>query len=262
LEFGVNVINLKRFRKEILELACEMREGHIPSAFSILEIISVLYFDILDVDAIKQQSENRDRLILSKGHGSLALYVILRECGLVTRTELENFCKFRGPLGGHPHRSVKNGIEASTGSLGHGFPIAVGLAISLRQRSSKARIIALVGDGECNEGSIWEAALLAKHHSLTNLMCVVDFNHSGDRALSLGDLFQKFEAFGFNVKNVNGHDTDELRTVLGSHDLNRPTAVIANTVKGFGIKSMENNPAWHHAFPTQLELQQLLTELN
>jgi len=259
----VTAINLNQIRKSILEVSARAREGHIPSAFSILEILNVLYSDVMDINGIRSCSPDRDRFILSKGHGSLALYFILRELDLITAQDINAFCSYAGLLGGHPHRSPIHGIEASTGSLGHGFPIAVGLAMSLRDRQSPARVYCLVGDGECNEGAIWEASLLAAHHRLSNLMCIVDFNHSGDRAVELGSLTQKFGAFGFEVLEVDGHDSLMLRGALAHRDANRPLAVVANTVKGFGLRPMENNPAWHHAFPTDNQINdfiQLLSE--
>lgn len=255
-------MNLKLIRKEILGISSAAREGHIPSAFSILEIVSVLYSNILDVEGIRNGSPERDRFILSKGHGCLALYYILREIGLISGSDLASFCRFDGSLGGHPKRSIVHGIEASTGSLGHGLPIAVGLATSLKQRSSRARVYALIGDGECNEGSVWEAALLASHYELTNLMCIVDYNHSGDRALLLGDLGKKFESFGFTVLDVDGHEINELEIALSHVDQTNPVAVIAHTTKGYGLKTMENNPAWHHASPDDEQLRAFMIELS
>lgn len=249
-------------RARILELASQAHEGHIPSAFSILEILTVLYREILDVSAIRRSLPDRDRFILSKGHGSLALYVVLEECGLIDRAELDGFCRFNSYFGGHPHRSVTRGVEASTGSLGHGFPLAVGLALSLRQRKSPARVFVLVGDGECNEGSIWEAALLSNHHQLSNLVAIVDFNRSGDRAVSVDDLRDKFESFGFSTIEVDGHDMRILSESFRSlNHSDKPKMIIAHTVKGFGIREMENNPAWHHAFPTNIQMTKFLEEL-
>lgn len=260
-----HVLNRSHVRKRILELACRVREGHIPSAFSIVEILSVLYQEVLDLTAIKAKSPDRDYFILSKGHGSLALYAMLEEVGLLDDQELENFCGFESELGGHPHRSISRGIEASTGSLGHGFPLGVGLAISLSQRKSPSRVFVLVGDGECNEGAIWEAALLASHHRVTNLTLIVDYNHSGDRAVTLDSLRYKFESFGFQTTEVDGHDLKELqKTFLApkSDASDQPKAIIAHTIKGCGVKEMENNPAWHHAFPDERQLKMFLEELD
>jgi len=254
--------DLQLIRKAILEISIESGEGHIPSAFSILEIVSVLYSSILNVEEICKGSTERDRFILSKGHGCLALYFILGEVGLIRRSDLASFCSFDGLLGGHPKRSIVHGIEASTGSLGHGLAIAVGLATSLKRRSSRARVYSLIGDGECNEGSVWEAALLASHNKLTNLMCIVDYNHSGDRALLLGDLGKKFDSFGFTVIDVDGHDINKLEIALSHVDQTNPVAVIAHTIKGRGLKMMENNPAWHHASPNLEQLRDFLTELS
>lgn len=257
----MSAVDLNRIRRGILKLSGRVREGHIPSAFSILEILSVLYSDVMDVDAIRRGSLDRDRFILSKGHGSLALYFILREFDLLSDQDIDTFCSFSGLLGGHPHRSPFHGIEASTGSLGHGFPIAVGLAMSLKYRESPARVYSLVGDGECNEGSIWEAALLAAHHRLSNLVCIVDSNHSGDRAVGLSSISQKFRSFDFDVLEVDGHDLPMLKNAFTHRSLDKPLAVIANTIKGHGLKPMENNPAWHHAFPTEDQISEFVSML-
>ena len=255
-------MNLGAMRREIVKSATLANEGHIPSALSILEIVATFYSDIMNVELIRENSPDRDRFILSKGHGSLALYSVLAEVGLMDPAELARFCSLEGILGGHPDRCKVPCVEASTGSLGHGLPMATGLAMSLKRRSSSARVYVLVGDGECNEGSIWEATMLASHMRLANLLCVVDYNHSGDRALELGDLVKKFEAFGWSSVAINGHDQLELATALKKVEHERPVAVIANTIKGYGLKEMENNPAWHHAAPSAEQLTNFIIELD
>ena len=239
-------------KRSILIIATNAREGHIPSAFSVLDILWVLYDRILKAG---------DKFILSKGHGCLALYVVLAEKGFFPRSDLDTFCEFDSPLGGHPDMNKINGIEASTGSLGHGLPIAVGMAMAKKIKKESGNIYCLVGDGECNEGSIWESALIASHHGLTNLTCIVDYNHSTDRALRLDDLSKIFNAFGWRVYNIDGHDHLWLERMLSPTELPKPTAVIANTIKGNGIKRMENNPEWHHKQPTEGELKEMLQEL-
>ncbi|MEK7453013.1 MAG: transketolase [Patescibacteria group bacterium] len=253
---------MKNLKKIIVESVASAGEGHIASAFSILDILSVLYDKILKYDAKNPCNPSRDRFFLSKGHASLGLYVILAEKGFFPKGELAKFGKYDSILGGHPDRNKVPGVEASTGSLGHGFPIAVGTALGLKIQKNNARIFVLIGDGEANEGTIWESSLLAAHHNLTNITCIVDYNHSTDRALLVGDLVKKFEAFGWNTIAINGHDHEEILTALKARHETKPTAIIAETLKGNGVKIMENNPAWHHKVPNNDELALILEELS
>lgn len=246
---------LIELKKDILNAAMNAGEGHIPSAFSILDIVWVLYNKVMT---------KNDVFILSKGHGSLALYAVLAEKGYFPKSELLNFCKPNGILGGHPDRNKVPGVEASTGSLGHGLPIAVGRALAKKINKESGRIFCLIGDGEANEGSIWEACLLASHHNLTNLVLIVDFNHSTDRAIHLDredGLEIKFNAFGFYSYPIDGHDSEQLITLRrkGFHPIH-PLAVVANTVKGNGIERFKL-PEWHHRVPTKDEYAEILKEL-
>jgi transketolase len=174
---------------------------------------------------------------------------------------LRTFASASSHLGGHPGSRKVPGIEASTGSLGHGMPMAVGMALGLKIRDAEPRVICIVGDGECNEGAIWEAAMLAAHHQLGNLTCIVDFNHSGDRALTLGDLGAKFRSFGWDVVEIDGHNHFQIQEALLPSGGLVPRVVIANTIKGHGCAEMENNPAWHHKAPKAEELEAILTQL-
>ena len=250
-------------RRQIVLTAANAGTGHIPSALSILDILWVLYDQVLRYDPKDPRSDDRDRFILSKGHGALALYMVLVAKGFFPAAELERFDAYDGLLGGHADPSKVPGVEAPSGSLGHGLALGVGMALGMRIRNVNRRVYVLVGDGECNEGSIWESVLLAAHHRLDNLVCIVDHNHSGDRALVLGDLEAKFRAFGWIASTVNGHDQHQLyqamKVPIGG--LYRPTAIIAETVKGYGCKQMENNPAWHNRAPTRDELPAILKEL-
>lgn len=252
---------LKLLRQTIVSAAAHAGEGHIPSALSILDILWVLYAKVLRVDP-HTITEDRDRFVLSKGHASLALYAVLGFHEFFSLPELRQFGKFSSFLGGHPDSTRVPGVEASTGSLGHGFPLAVGLAMGLKMKKSGAQVFCLVGDGECNEGSIWEAAMLADHHQLSNLHLIVDFNHSTDRALRLGNLSKKFEAFGFDTQEVDGHDHRQILDALQKSHVSMPRAIVAHTIKGKGIKCMENNPAWHHKAPKLEELRELLGEIS
>ena len=200
-------------------------EKHDPSAHSTLEVLWVLYDRILHYDASNPSSEARDRFILSKGHGPLALYAILALKGFFPKSELEKFMQWDGILGGHPDRNLVPGVEASTGSLGHGFPMAIGVALGLKAKRLAARAYVLIGDGEANEGSIWEAALLAGNLGLANLTAILINNHSSTR--NLGDIAQKFEAFGWQAQVINGRDEDSIERALRAYAADRPSLVIA-----------------------------------
>jgi transketolase len=252
---------LRRLRETIVRAAANAREGHIASAFSILDILWVLYDRVLRFNPADPRGEERDRFVLSKGHASLALYAVLADKGFFPPETLLGFGGVDSPLGGHPDCRKVPGVEASTGSLGHGLPMAVGIALALRLKRSDRRVFALVGDGECNEGAIWEAALLASHHRLANLTCIVDYNHSTDRALLLGDVAAKFAAFGWSAEKINGHDHAEIERALTRPAGGLPAVVVAETIKGFGCKPMEGDPSWHHRAPTPAELPGILAEL-
>jgi transketolase len=250
---------MNKLIKKIVDIATLKKEGHIPSSLSILDIMYVLYNKVLDIEGIKENRIDRDRFILSKGHASLGLYVILDHFGLL-KDDLNTFCDINSKLGGHPTDKIF-GVESSTGSLGHGLPIGIGLALAYKIKKYKSKVYVLIGDGEANEGTIWESALLAKHHNLDNLCCIIDFNHSTDRAVDLGDLKNKFESFGWDAVEVDGHNHHELLEKLTNTPTNKPTCIIANTIKGKGISIIENNPEWHHKFPNEEEYQLIINNL-
>jgi transketolase len=238
---------MKDLIKRIIDLVYISKEGHIPSSLSILDILYVFY-----------EKNKKDQLILSKGHAAIGLYVILDHFKLL-KTDITKFCQFGSLLGGHPTHKLPN-IVASTGSLGHGLPIAIGMALGNKIKKIDSRIFVLIGDGESNEGTIWESALLASHHNLNNLCCIIDYNHSGDRALNLTDLKSKFEAFGWEVLEIDGHSHSEIKL---SFELipKKPLVIIANTIKGKGISIMENNPEWHHKIPNEVEYLNIIKNL-
>ena len=235
----------KKLISRIAELSVIGKEGHVPSALSILDIIWVIYNKIININLLKRRSRKRDFFILSKGHGCLAQYVVLEKKGIISKKDLNTFCKYKSNFGGHPDSNKIEGIECSTGSLGHGFPFAAGVAYGNKLLNIKSKVITLVGDGECNEGSIWETAMIASHHKLNNLICIVDKNKSSDRALKIDDLKSKFKSFGWLAVNIDGHSQKEIFKALNIKS-RKPLAIIANTVKGKGINFMENNPEWHH----------------
>jgi transketolase len=228
--------------------------GHLGSAFSAIEILRVLYDDVLRFDPQRPKWAKRDRCILSKGHGCLALYALLADKGYFPASELDKFCHFDGILGGHPDAGKVPGVEASTGALGHGPSIAVGMALAARLQSRDSRIFVITGDGEINEGSVWEAAMSAAKHRLDNLTVIVDYNKHQSYASTaevqdLEPLGDKWRSFGFAVREVDGHDVPALRRAFSALPLAsgvKPNAIIAHTVKGKGVSFAENNMAWHH----------------
>lgn len=203
-------------------------EKHDQSSHSTLDSLWVLYDRILHYDPKNPKSEDRDRFILSKGHGPVAFYAILAEKGFFPTSELKTFMSWDSILGSHPDRNLVPGAEASTGSLGHGFPMAVGTAMALRIKKSSRRVFVLIGDGECNEGSIWEAALLAGNEHLAHLTCIVINNHSSSQ--ELGDIGAKFAAFGWEATTINGRSHEQIYEALSHVDATRPTAIIAEVL--------------------------------
>lgn len=254
----------KYLRKLILDAFTSARRGHLGPAFSLVEILRVLYDDILNYDPKNPKWERRDRCILSKGHGCLALYAILADKGFFPKEELKKFCTLDGILGGHPEIKIP-GVEASTGSLGHGLPIGIGIALSAKIKKQNWRVFVVVGDGECNEGSIWESALIAAKHQLSNLVVIVDYNKFQSYGLieevsKLEPFKDKWESFGFSVKEANGHNVDELKECLKQipFNSNKPSILICHTIKGKGIDFMENDPTWHHKSSVSEDLIQKL----
>ncbi len=256
----------KDIRKTIVKILQAGKRGHIGSAFSLVEILRVLYDDILHYDPKNPSLPSRDRFILSKGHGCLALYTILAEKGFFPESELWKFCKSDGILGGHPEHGKVPGVEASTGSLGHGLPIGIGFAINAKYEKANYRTFVVIGDGESNEGSVWEAAMCASKHKLDNLTVLVDYNKQQSydttfQVLNLEPFAEKWKSFGFGVKEVNGHNVNELREVLTSLPIepHKPNTIICHTVKGKGVDFVEHNLDWHHKSKvTEEEINSLL----
>jgi len=247
-------------RRTIIDVVYRGKDGHIPSAFSIVDIVALLYREYLKVDPHHPQDPSRDYFILSKGHGCVALYVVLAERGFLSQHDLDTFCTSGGILGEHPDCTKVPGVEASTGSLGHGFPFAVGLALGLRILSMTNRIFVLVGDGECHEGTVWEAAHVANNLQLGNLCVIVDWNGSAAQLMPRDDLPAKWRAFGWEARVADGHSEPELRAAFDRivfQPTGSPTVVIAKTVKGKGVPMLEGHGVWHHRIPTAAERQQM-----
>lgn len=226
--------------------------GHVGPALSLIEILRVLYDEVLEFNVADPTWYLRDRCILSKGHGCLALYALLADKGFFSKTELDHFCEFDSILGGHPEPKTP-GVEMASGSLGHGLAVGVGMALAARMQQRSNRVFVIMGDGEINEGSVWESAMSAAKHQLSNLTVIIDYNKMQsygptEEVLNLEPLADKWCAFGFAVQEVNGHDIEVLRKTLQGSDLNgaKPRAIICHTVKGKGLKLAEHNAAWHH----------------
>ena len=243
----------KALRWTVVDAMVAAGRGHLGPAMSLVEILRVLYDDILAVRPEDPGWAERDRCILSKGHGCLALYALLADKGFFPEAELKTFCAFDSILGGHPEHGMIPGVEASTGALGHGLSIGLGMALAQRMKKRTNRVFVIMGDGEINEGSVWEAALSAGKHKVSNLTALIDYNKLQsygpvDNVQPLEPLADKWRAFGFAVAEVNGHDVHALRTVLSRLPLedDKPSVVICHTVKGKGIPNAEDNPTWHH----------------
>lgn len=227
--------------------------GHIGSSMSLVEILRVLYDDVMRYRPSEPNWPDRDRLILSKGHGCLALYALLADKGFIPVETLDTFCRRDSILGGHPEAGKVPGVEASTGSLGHGLSYGVGMALGARMRKRSSRVFVVMGDGEINEGSVWEAAMCAAKHRLANLTAIIDYNKVQSAGFTrdiqdLEPLLDKWRAFGFATTEVDGHNVAALRALFRRVPLaaDRPTAIVCHTVKGRGIPFAENDPGWHH----------------
>ncbi len=249
-------MNLDQRSRDLRLLAVDAleggRRGHIGSTMSLIEIFRVLYDEIIFFEASDPSNPLRDRVILSKGHGCIAQYVLLADKGFFSKEQLKGFCSYDSFLGGHPERGHVPGIEASTGSLGHGLAIGVGMAIGCKLKNLDNHVYVIVGDGELNEGSIWESCLAASHHRLDNLTLIIDYNKIQSFGfikdiLGLEPLQEKLTSFGFETYEVDGHNLTELKNSLSTQNkLGFPKAIIAHTVKGKGISFAEGNPSWHH----------------
>ena len=243
------------------------KSSHIASILSIVDIVSVLYESILNIDPKKPKKPNRDRFILSKGHAGAAIYAALAEKGFFKVSELKKHCSNGSNLSGHVSHKNIPGVEFSTGSLGHGLSVSCGIAYSAKMNKSKFRVFALLSDGECDEGSNWEAILFAAHHKLNNLVAIIDYNklqsiESTHDTLNLEPFAEKWIAFGWQVIEVDGHNHDEIFKALKKNNkIDLPLCIIAHTTKGKGVSFMENNNLWHYRSPQNGEYRNAIKEL-
>jgi transketolase len=271
-DFDLTKLNeiAQELRRDIMRMACKAGGSHIASAFSIVEILTALYFGgVLHYDPQNPFMAGRDRFILSKGHAGSALYATLAKAGFISETLLDSYCQAGTILGGHPRMDDIPGVEATTGALGHGFPFAVGIALAGKMDNRNYRVFSLMGDGECQEGTIWEAALFAGHHRLSQLTAIIDYNKIQamdrlDTIVMLEPFADKWRAFGWEVSEVDGHDISELIVQLRKEKQagTPPQLIIAHTIKGKGVSFMEGVPIWHYRLPNPEEMEIVCRELN
>jgi len=261
-------ILVKRAKQAVLRMVYRAGASHVGSCFSAIDIISVLYADILRVDPTQPDWPKRDRFILSKGHAAAAIYSVLAFKGFFPENWLENYCQDGAKLGGHATHHGIPGLEVSTGSLGHGLPIGCGMALAAKRDETGVRTFVLISDGECDEGSTWEASLLAPQHNLDNLIVILDYNkiQSIDRVkdvIDLEPLRAKWESFRWSVQEVDGHDHQALAAAFSKIPSvqGKPSLIIAHTIKGKGVSFMQDSIAWHYKSPTAEELALALAEL-
>ncbi|HAW58427.1 MAG TPA: transketolase [Bacteroidales bacterium] len=252
-------------RIDILNICEKTSTGHVGSAFSVVEILVVIYSKIIKG---RYPDPDRDRVILSKGHACVALYSILNRFGIMDESLYSAFATNGSRLGHHPHYEPSMGLEANTGSLGHGLSIGTGLAYAAKQQNSRARTFVVLSDGDANEGSTWEAAAFAAHHRLANLCMILDANKMQAMGFTKDVLWpsayeERWKSFGWDVIDVDGHDVNQLTEAFSRFGIiNKPLAIIANTVKGKGVSFMENNLLWHYRHPKDQEYLDALKELS
>src|SRR4051794_25856246 len=254
-------------RRTVVAMVDRAGLGHIGGDLSVTDILVTLFGAVLDVDPTQPARPDRDRFVLSKGHCAGALYATLAHCGFFARAELATFMAPLSALNGHPNRTKVPGVETNTGPLGHGFPVAVGAALAGRLRGLRYRTFVVLGDGELQEGSNWEAAMTAAHYDLDTLTAIVDRNRLQQGATTadtkeLEPLPDKWAAFGFEVRVIDGHEAERLLAAIGPSGTDRPVCVIAKTTKGKGVSFMEDRAEWHHKVPSAEQVQIALEELS
>jgi transketolase len=253
-------------RRSIVTMIDRAQLGHIGGDLSVTDILVTLFGAVLSVDPQDPRAAGRDRFVLSKGHCAGALYATLARCGFFPRSELETFMAPLSSLNGHPDRKKVPGVETNTGPLGHGFPVAVGIALAAGLQAQSWRTFVVLGDGELQEGSNWEAAMTASHYDLDSLTAIVDRNRLQQGARTeetkqLEPLAEKWTSFGWEVREVDGHDHGALLEVLAPSSSGRPVAVIAHTIKGKGVSFIEDRVEWHHKVPDAQQVQAAIQEL-
>ena len=265
-------MNLDQLRNEmrinIIQSITEAKSGHPGGSLSMIDILAVLYFEKMNINPENPIFDNRDRLVLSKGHGAPALYAVLAEKGYFSKEELMQLRKNQHMLQGHPDMKSTPGVDVSTGSLGQGLSIGNGMAIAGKLDNKNYNVFVILGDGEIQEGQIWEAAMSAAHYKLNNVIAILDYNGlqidgTNDEVMRVSPVDKKFEAFGWNVLTIDGHNTNEISEAVdkAKTSTDKPTIIIAKTVKGKGISFMENNGSWHGTAPNKEQCELALKEL-
>ena len=262
----------KILRKDIIEMVYGAKSGHPGGSLSIADILAVLYWKEMNIDPKNPKMENRDRLVLSKGHAAPALYAALIEKGFLSeegKNLIPTLRKWNSPLQGHPDMKKLSGVEMSTGSLGQGLSAANGMALSAKIYKNNYRVYAILGDGELQEGQIWEAVMTAAHYKLDNLVAIVDYNNlqidgKVSDVMNVVPIGEKFEAFDWNAIEIDGHNYEEIINALNTARTvkDKPTVIVANTIKGKGVSFMENNAGFHGAAPNEEEYKKAMEELN
>lgn len=258
----------KNVRKNIVKMVHAAKSGHPGGSLSAADIVTCLYFNEMNVNEENVESNKRDRFVLSKGHASPLLYSVLAEKGFISEEELLTFRQVNSKLQGHPNMNYVKGVDMSTGSLGQGISCAVGMAMANKLDNSEYRVYALLGDGECEEGQVWEAAMAAAHYKLDNLCAILDYNGlqiDGNitDVMNPAPFGKKFEAFGWHVITIDGHDMEAITSAYAKAKecKGKPTMIVAKTIKGKGVSYMENNYAWHGVAPSDEELAIALKDL-
>ena len=256
-----------QIRKDIINMVYNANSGHIGGSLSLVEIMHTLYFKIMNVDPNNPKMEDRDIFIMSKGHASAVLYSTLAHRGYFSVDELMTFRKLGSRLQGHPDKKHLEIVEASTGSLGQGVCIALGVALGYKLDKKNGKIFVIAGDGEAQEGSFWESAMACANYKLDNYTLIIDYNGlqidgKTDDVMSLGDLELKMKSFGFETYTVDGHNEIDLENVFRKQVIGKPKCVIAKTVKGKGVSFMENNADWHGKAPNKEDYERAIEELN
>ena len=269
MTYAALVQKAMEIRRVSLETALNAKKGHVPPAFSWTEIGVALYYGgVLRVKADQPLWKDRDRFILSKGHACLTLYAMLADLGFFPKKHLADFAGNGSLLPGHPDTHIP-GVDALSGSLGHGLGFGAGLAYAARMNGKDWRVFTVLGDGECQEGSIWEAAMFAGHHKLGNMIAILDYNKLSatdfvDNIVTLDPVDARFRSFGWDVEVIDGHAFDQILRVLSPARLaqqKKPLMIVANTIKGRGVDFMENSPQWHHQMPKGPQIAEALRQL-
>lgn len=258
----------RQLRFKLVQMSHAAGTPHLGSALSCIDILVAAYWKVLQIDPANPTDPSRDRFILSKGHAATALYATLSARGFFPAAWLETFAQYQSPLSEQPSPGCAPGVELATGSLGHGLPVGIGMALAARIQGRKSRVFVVMSDGECNEGSVWEAAMFTPAQRLDQIVVIVDYNGwqatgKSDEVMALSSLSEKWAAFGWSAKEVDGHDVTALAGLMSSmpEESGKPVAIIAHTIKGKGVSFMENDNNWHYRIPNQEEVDKAGREL-